>query len=44
MLDLMDWLFALLEPISGVVVFIAMVVCLFGLSFTISFLIAKFES
>jgi len=44
MLDFMDWLFALLEPISGAVVFVAMAVCLFGLSFVISFLIAKFES
>jgi len=43
MLDLMDWLFGLLEPISGLVVFIALVACLFGMSFVISIIIAKFE-
>jgi hypothetical protein len=43
MLDVMDWLFGLLAPISGLVVFVAIVGCLLGLSFVISFVIAKFE-
>jgi len=43
MLDFMDWLFGLLEPISGLVVFVALAACLIGLSFVMSFIIAKFE-
>lgn len=43
MLAVMDWLFELFAPISGLIVFIALAACLFGLSFVISFVVAKFE-
>ncbi len=44
MMDLMEWAFTLLEPVSGVLVFFMLAAALFGLSFVVSFFIAKFES